>query len=248
MSRKAALYVDGFNFYYGVRNHYKAEQEARGYSLSGLCWCDFRALAERHFVKPGDVLGPIRYFTAPVTEGVESTLEEHERYELWLSAARTIPGLEVIHGFHRKGANGKGREEKESDVNLAVELLLDGLAGVYDHAIVLSGDADQIPAILAAALRQPQPRCITALLPPSQDKDDWKKHYCHLASQVKERGGLRHQQALNQIQVAVLNEEILANSLLRYDLGAVRAPEYWRLPGHFLSKHCRAVHRPDQRM
>ncbi|MBI4892617.1 MAG: NYN domain-containing protein [Acidobacteria bacterium] len=245
MTRKAALYVDGFNFYYGVRNHYKAEQKARGYSLSGLCWCDFRALAERHFVRPGHALGPIRYFTAPVTEEVEMTSEEHSRYDLWLKAARTIAGLEVVQGFYKR--KGSGRAEKESDVNLAVELLLDGMAGVYDHAIVLSGDADQIPAILAAALRLPQPRCVTALLPPSQNLDDWKKHYCKLASQVKERGGLRHRQALNQVQVAVLDEGIMANSLLRYDLGAVHAPEYWRLPGHFLGAHCRAEHRPDLR-
>ena len=50
--RKAVLYVDGFNFYYGVRNHFKAGEPQRGYSLSGLVWCDFRALIERHFHEP----------------------------------------------------------------------------------------------------------------------------------------------------------------------------------------------------
>ena len=247
-AKKAALYVDGFNFYYGVRNHYKTGQQSRGYSLSGLCWCDFRALAERHYLKSGHDLGPIRYFTAPVTERVETTLEEHERYELWLRAVQTIPGLEVVHGFHRKGVNGRQREEKESDVNLAVELLLDGMSGAYDHAIVLSGDADQIPAILGAMLRLPQPRCVTAVLPPSQDKEDWKKHYCNLAMQLKDRGVLRHQQQFGQIEVTTLDEGILANSLLRYELDGVAAPDYWRVPRHYLEKHCRTEHRPDQRV
>lgn len=251
MARKVALYIDGFNFYYGVRNHFKPGQQERGYSLSGLCWCNFRALVERHFLGAGEVLGAIRYFTAPVTAKVEATREEHERYELWLKAVRTVPGLEVIHGFHRRGDGGKGREEKETDVNLAVELLLDGLGGVYEKAIVLSGDTDQIPAILAAALRLPQPRCVLALLPPSQTTDDWKKHYCHAAKQLKERAERNearlHQPALHQVDVGKLTESQLANSLLAYEPGVVSCPGYWRLKTSYLETHCRPEHRPDAR-
>lgn len=243
--KRSALYVDGFNFYYGVRNHFKPGQPARGFSLSGLCWCDFRALVERHHLAPDYQLSPVRYFTAPVTERVESTLEEHERYQLWLDAARTIPGLEVIDGFHRKGGGGKPREEKETDVNLAVELLLDGMNGVYDRAIVLSGDADQIPAILAAALRLPRPRSVLVLIPPSQDVDDWKNRYCEFACQLKLRATL-HPAAPHQIDVARLDEKQLANSLLRYELASVSCPPYWRLPARYLDAHCLPRHRPDR--
>lgn len=41
---RAILYVDGFNFYYGVTNHWRAKK-----GLPGLGWCNFRALVERHF-------------------------------------------------------------------------------------------------------------------------------------------------------------------------------------------------------
>ncbi len=112
---------------------------------------------ERHYLPEGYALGAVRYFTAAVTEKVETTLEQHERYQLWLHAARTIPGLEVVFGFRKKGEGGKGRQEKETDVNLAVELLLDGMNGFYDRAIVLSGDADQIPAIPAIPAAQRAP-------------------------------------------------------------------------------------------
>ena len=145
MPSKVALYVDGFNFYYGVTNHYRAGRDKRGYSLSGLCWTDFRALVERHYLQPGERLTHIRYFTAPVTAAVETTIRpgEQNRYELWMKAVRSIAGLEVISGFYKArhrapGQSAKSRDEKQTDVNLAVELMLDGLAGVYDQAFVLS--------------------------------------------------------------------------------------------------------------
>jgi hypothetical protein len=65
LSAKAALYVDGFNFYYGVTNYFRAFRERLGYSLSGLCWCDFRALVERNFSQTQ--LDSVKYFTARVT-------------------------------------------------------------------------------------------------------------------------------------------------------------------------------------
>ncbi|GEM_PF-1671588 len=246
--KRAALYVDGFNFYYGVTNHFRPGKEARGYSLSGLCWCDFRALIERHYLPAGFELGAIRYFTAPVTEQVETSRMpgEQGRYELWLKAAHTIRGLEVISGFHRPPATReeKAREEKQTDVNMAVELLIDGLNGVYDLAFVMSGDADQIPAVLAAALRLPKPHSVFVLLPPGHDQDGWKKHYCHAADGILTRSGFQHHAAPSQIQVQRYGEDKLANSLLHYELDGISCPKYWRLPGHYLDRVCRSEFRP----
>lgn len=250
MASRVALYVDGFNYYYGVTNHYRAGKEKRGYSLSGLCWTDFRALAERHFLKQGEELTQIRYFTAPVTAAVETTNRpgEQNRYETWIKAVRTIAGLEVISGFYKPrheapGQGAKSRDEKLTDVNLAVELLLDGLAGVYERAIVLSGDADQMPSILAAAYRLPKPRRVLALLPPAQDKEDWKHRYCWAAEGLSQRMTMPHT-APHHVDVGVLGERELANSLLRYELPEVSCPSYWRLPGHYLAAQCEARWRP----
>jgi len=122
-------------------------------------------------------------------------------------------------------------------VNLAVELMLDGLAGVYDQAYVLSGDTDEIPSIIAAAYRLPKPLRIFALLPPAQNLDDWKHRYCDVASAVKRRTSLRTI-GPNQVTAQVLSERQLANSLLRYELPDVSCPQYWRLPGHYLVEKC----------
>jgi len=247
--KRAALYIDGFNFYYGVTSHFRPGKEERGFSLSGLCWCDFRVLIERHYLPAGFELGPIRYFTAPVTEKVETSRfpGEHERYELWMKAAHTIRGLDVIDGFHRpRGAEpghaSKARDEKLTDVNLAVELLMDGLNHVYDRAIVMSGDADQIPAVLAAALRLPKPHDICVLLPPGQQGDDWSKHCGEAAQQLRLRDAIRHH--ASPIQVKCYGEKELANSLLPYELDGVSCPQYWRLPPQYLDRMCSPECRP----
>jgi hypothetical protein len=250
--RKVALYVDGFNFYYGVTNHFRKDRDKRGYSLSGLCWTDFRALVERHYLQPGDRLTHIRYFTAPVTAAVESTTRpgERNRYETWMKAVRSITGLEVISGFYKPGKaepgeSAKSRDEKQTDVNLAVELLLDGLGGVYDQAYVLSGDTDEIPSIIAAAYRMPKALRVCALLPPAQNLDDWKKRYCEAVDAIKRRTELKVI-GPNQVGAQVLNERQLANSLLRYELPDVSCPAYWRLPGNYLQAQCEARWRPSE--
>ncbi|MCS7041202.1 MAG: NYN domain-containing protein [Bryobacteraceae bacterium] len=258
--RKAALYVDGFNFYYGVRNHFKAGEPRRGFSLSGLVWCDFRALVERHFLEPDTKLLRIRYFTAPVTEQVEAKQDEHARYENWLRAARTIPGLQVIFGYYRprrKAAKNKEaagdplaavdqlRQEKETDVNIAVEMLLDAIAGQFDTAYLLSGDTDQIPAVAAAAFRLRPHRRVRVLVPPVQDPESWKKPWLDYMHQLKQRFDIQPSEP-RQVDVLPLTEEILANSLLRYDLPEAACPPYWRLPADYLDRMCRPEWRPER--
>lgn len=241
--RRAALYVDGFNFYYGVRNFFKPEKEKRGYSLSGLVWCDFRALVERHFLEKDTTLERIRYFTAPVTEGVEARPDEHKRYQLWLRAASTIPGLGIVFGYYRT-AERTLREEKETDVNIAVEMLLDGAGKRFDTAYVLSGDTDQIPAVVAAAFRLSAPKRVRVLVPPAQSTESWQRHYLSYMQQLKKRFEIPKPEP-RQVDVKPLTEKILANSLLGYDLPEAPCPPYWRLPPHYLDKMCRPEWRPD---
>jgi len=242
--RPAALYIDGFNFYYGVRNHFKPEKEKRGFSLSGLVWCDFRALVERHFLDPDTRLYHIRYFTAPVTEGVEASKDEHERYNLWLRAASTIPGLKTVFGYYRSEGSAL-RQEKETDVNIAVEMLLDGFAGNFETAYVISGDTDQIPAVAGAAFRLKGQKRVRVLVPPLQSVESWQRHYLKYMQQLKQRLPFQQQEP-RQVDVKPLTEEALANSLLGYNLPDAPCPLYWRLPEHYLDKMCRPEWRPDR--
>ena len=53
-----AIYVDGFNFYYAIRNRLSPDQRYLG-------WCDFRKLGNIIVAGRGS-LSRVKYFTAPV--------------------------------------------------------------------------------------------------------------------------------------------------------------------------------------
>src|SRR6185503_3790050 len=98
MQQRAILYVDGFNFYYGVSRHWGTKR-----NLEGLGWCDFRALIERHF-QLGSTPLEVKYFTAPVHlehETPSHRKDEHLRYAVWARAVRTITGIRVVEGFYK---------------------------------------------------------------------------------------------------------------------------------------------------
>src|SRR6266699_4168925 len=89
---RSILYVDGFNFYYGVTDYWreKARKEAEitntEIKMAGLGWCDFRALVERHFKAADEELVSVKYFTSKVTykeEIVRHLKGEHVRYGEW---------------------------------------------------------------------------------------------------------------------------------------------------------------------
>jgi hypothetical protein len=257
---KAALYVDGFNFYYGVTNHYRPSRDRLGYSLSGLCWCDFRALIERHFPKMD--LAFIKYFTAPVTELVAGgpVPGEQGRYELWRRALATVPGLRVVEGRYQPrgeapatpGAPFPFREEKQTDVQIAIEMLLDAADPSLnlDTLFLLTSDQDLWPAVWACALRLPAPPTVRILLPPQARAGDANRQLIDCSQRLghRARAGeavLRHRES--HVGLHELNEDWLANALLPYEPApGVSCPEYWRLPHTFLDRHCKPAFRPDR--
>jgi uncharacterized LabA/DUF88 family protein len=245
--RRVSLYVDGFNFYYATRAFAKRREAELGHSVSGLCWCNFRALIERSgWLNPDETLTRIRYYTAPVPASLDNPQRagEPDRQRLWLEALQTVPGVEIVEGFYRPGGkHGIHREEKQTDVNLALDLLLDAIHQAYDRAILLSGDADEIPALLAATHRIRHPRDVTALLPIGAHRGD----YIHRLQET--RGRLRRlnlieADAPGKVAVVEVCEQTLANALLPYD--ETRCPQYWRLPCSYLDRHCSPVNRPDR--
>ena len=141
---KVAVYVDGFNLYFG---------KLRG--NPALKWLDLEALA-RTLAPHASSLVKVRYFTAWVS-GKSDPSAPH-RQQAYLRALRSLPLVEAHFGHfetHEKDrrlvnpAPGAPRvvrvlqtEEKGSDVNLATWLLLDGVDGLYEEAVVISNDSD----------------------------------------------------------------------------------------------------------
>ncbi len=161
MTRRVAVYVDGFNLYYGLRS----KRWRRYY------WLDLRRLSEQ-FLRTGQRLVLVRYFTAGIFA------EPHDpdkplRQNTYLEALETLPDLHIHKGYFVAkqqhcaacGTIWQIYEEKTTDVNIAVELLGDAQDDVFDTAIVVSGDGDLAGPIREVRRRYPQKRIVVAFPP-----------------------------------------------------------------------------------
>ena len=121
---RANVYIDGYNLYYGA---------LKG---SPYRWLDLRELCRRS-LGPDDDLRRIRYFTADIRGDQAKVI----RQQVYQTALRTIDNLAIHKGRFsrhprrmplvnppREGSKYvlvDRTEEKGSDVNLAVHLVLD---------------------------------------------------------------------------------------------------------------------------
>jgi uncharacterized LabA/DUF88 family protein len=138
-----AVYVDGFNLYYGSLK-----------GKPGCRWLDLDALCKK--LLPNHDVQLIRYFTARVN-GI-SDVNAPVRQSTYLRALKTIPHLAIHYGQFRthpvwlplanppatgqKKAQVLKTEEKGSDVNLASQLLHDAFRKRCDIAVIISNDSD----------------------------------------------------------------------------------------------------------
>jgi uncharacterized LabA/DUF88 family protein len=153
------VYIDGYNFYCGINKP--------GWLKYG--WCNFsklaKRLAERAFGNSAQV-DEVKYYTAPVRLGREENRPgESERQKMWLDAIEAeTPEVKIIRGGWQKIGN-KPRVEKQTDVNIAVDMQWDTLKS--ERVILVSGDSDFIPAIRGA---RKAGKPVVVFLPPNTDR------------------------------------------------------------------------------
>ncbi|WP_424528519.1 NYN domain-containing protein [Sphaerisporangium viridialbum] len=163
-TERVMAYVDGFNLYFGIRQHGRR-----------LLWLDLDKLV-RSLLKPHQRLEGVRYFTASVRNDPPS---EHRQRTYLRALEAHCPALDIVLGrFQQKTKTCKtcrsswpDYEEKETDVSLAVSLLEDGVSGRYDTALIISADSDMCPAIRSVKRLLPSVRVI-AVFPPNRRSHD----------------------------------------------------------------------------
>ena len=160
-------YIDGFNFYHGLR--------ASG--LKDSRWLDYHGLS-LSLLQPGERLALVRYFTSRV----KNNPPKASRQGVFIDALLARGGIEIDFGhFLSKSARcyscGKvwqKNEEKKTDVNIAVRLLEDASDDRFDTAMVISGDSDLVPPIQSVLRRFPLKRVVVAF-PPRRSSTELKQ-------------------------------------------------------------------------
>ncbi|NLH69367.1 MAG: NYN domain-containing protein [Brooklawnia sp.] len=161
MAERLNVYVDGFNLYHGIHDQAGCR----------LLWLDLVALAVS--LRPRSALGHVHYFTA----AVDGQPEALRRQQIYLNALSTHGGdrLTITMGRYQKktltcrkcSASWVHREEKETDVNIAVQLVVDAASDAMDAALIISADSDLVPAIKAARALKPM-LFMAAAFPPKR--------------------------------------------------------------------------------
>ncbi len=164
---RVITYIDGFNLYYGMR--------AGG--LPHCYWLDVHRLS-MHVMGPGTKLAEVKYFTSRVS-GPEPTKIRQTAY---LDALAVHCGIRAIEGqflpstvkCHDCGRSWPDNEEKMTDVNIAPELLTDAFLNRFDLAVIISGDSDLTPPVLAIKKLLPKLK-LRATFPPNRESSHLRK-------------------------------------------------------------------------
>ncbi len=132
---RVGFYIDGFNAYHRIKSYH--ERCGRNYR-----WLDYRKFV-RQFVRDGQELSEVCFFTAyyQLWDGGRKS-----RHEAYIRALRKR-GVRVVSGYFSKKSGGV--EEKQTDVNIALAMVLDAMDDKYDRCWLLSSDNDFAPVLQA---------------------------------------------------------------------------------------------------
>ncbi|MBM4411527.1 MAG: NYN domain-containing protein [Chloroflexi bacterium] len=150
MTKRSVIYVDGFNFYYGM--------------VRGTPWKWLNLQRYFELVRQDDDIQELVYFTAQVGGGAG------KRQEVYLRALDTLPKARLVVGRYKDktftcGVSAcplpgprryRGVEEKQTDVGIGVRMVDDAYQGRAERIVVVSGDSDLLPALRLVKHRFPE--------------------------------------------------------------------------------------------
>jgi uncharacterized LabA/DUF88 family protein len=153
MAKKVIYYIDGFNFYYGLKTAAEIiDKKPLSNHWKKFYWIDFVKFCSS-FLNEGEQLLYVRYFTArPMNVG------KRERQNTLMKVNKSLNNdlLKIIYGKYSDkeiicNASCKEKflmpEEKQTDVNIASSMLEDYFTGICDKTVLISADSDLLPPL-----------------------------------------------------------------------------------------------------
>jgi uncharacterized LabA/DUF88 family protein len=138
--QKVIAYVDGFNLYFGLKSQ----------NWQRYLWLNVQGLAQ-HLLKPDQALVHTKYFTSRIGS-----------FSIFYGQYQRIP-----QHCPRCKLDYHIPSEKMTDVNIAVELMLDAFQDRFDTVLLISADSDLVGPVAAVRRLFPQKRIVIAF-PPSR--------------------------------------------------------------------------------
>lgn len=133
--RKIIIYIDGSNFYFSVRKKFNTKID-----IEKFCK---KLVGDDELIK-------INYYISPLNQ--ETHPKQYLEQQRFFNELKKINRFNIILGrLEKRKRDGEVYYvEKASDVNLALDLVLDAEKGIYDESYLISNDGDFSGAVLAA--------------------------------------------------------------------------------------------------
>lgn len=218
MKERVTFYVDGFNFYYGLRT-----EKHVNLRWKEAYWIDMVKLFEL-FLSDHQELTKVIYFTASPLNPDKS-----RRQSAFLNANKAINGdrFEIVRGKyltkqilcpHCHYAISRP-EEKKTDVNISIRMVGDCVQNLTDIIVLVSGDSDLLPPIEFIQKHYPDKK-VKAFFPPSIYSRDIAQNI------VAHKGKITLlKKNLNKFLIAKMPEEVSAEDGRQYTI-----PSLWKVP------------------
>lgn len=181
MPIRTTFYIDGFNFYHGLRS----ARKEHGPQWKNYYWLDLVKFANQFLTDKHELIA-VKYFTAAPLDASKEVRQsalfkankyinkdkiqfiKGKYYQKSIRCGSTCKNLFVIH------------EEKRTDVNISVEIMGDCAFDKTDLIVLVSADSDLVPPIEYVIKNFPQKR-VKIFFPPCRKSTD-------LMSMMKKNG------------------------------------------------------------
>lgn len=175
---RVAAFIDGFNIYHSIHEH----------GCSAYKWLNYWSLAEAFISPKQERLVNVYYFSALAPWDTQ----KRERHKTYIRALEFY-GCQVILGKFKKVTKKCHKchqeyqtfEEKETDINIAVRMILEANKNSYDKALLFSGDSDMIAGVKALKESAPQIH-VRVVIPYNRSSIDLVNN-CHSNARIKRK-------------------------------------------------------------
>src|SRR3989344_1340233 len=139
--KRVAVFIDGNNFYYGLRKLYGINKSLKYFNFKGFA----------DFIANKNEVIDIFYYNAELD--VSNNPMKHKSQKEFFDKLRKIPNFHLILCKLLKrnitGTNKFYYIIKEDDIHMAVDMVENAGEDKFDTAIIVSGDGDFVPAVQA---------------------------------------------------------------------------------------------------
>jgi len=144
--KRVAVFIDGNNFYYGLRKIYGKDKSLKNFDFQGF---------SNFLAGEGKVIG-IFYYNAQLDK--DHNLKKYESQRHFFEELKKIPNFHlVLCKLLKRNITGTNKFYyiiKEDDINMAVDMVECAYLDDYDIAMLVSGDGDFVPAVKAVQRKE----------------------------------------------------------------------------------------------